>query len=431
MTFAFFLVFCLNDTMKDISTRLKKIFPFIFIAIVVAAALIPINAALADKTAEAAAAVTEALPDDTNTDNNVTLDTADTERYFEDATVIAEDVNMRLRPTTESPAVAVLKNGARIGVYCEEEPGWYRIIYGNYRGYVSSEFIFLSSIDTIIGHVIEDGLHMRQHANEYSDILCDLEVGSAVTITNIMGEWYGVTTPDNNQGYVYSEYIELSTTKSTATLIKPGMEGVSIADMQRALYSRGFFSGSATGYYGDLTLTAVKAFQKEAGISQDGIIGEETLALLYGDNDISTNAAKMAGIEGAVQLSTWDDINKVWKKGTTALVTDVKTGLQYTAYRFGGWFHADVEPKTADDTAVMKEIFSGSWSWDRRAIWVTINGTTYAASQHGMPHMVDVISGNDFPGHFCIHFNDSKVHATSKECPRHQACVAYAYKKAQ
>ena len=353
------------------------------------------------------------------------------ESYFEEATVIADDVNLRLRPTTDSPVVAVLKSGARIGVYCEEQPGWYRVIFGNYRGYVSSEFIFLASVDTVIGHVIEDGLHMRAYSNEYSDVSCDLGVGCAVTITDIVGDWYYVTTDEGTQGYVYKDYVQLSTTKSTSSLLKPGMEGVAIADMQRELHSRGFFSGPITGYYGDLTLTAVQAFQKAAKLSQDGIVGEATLELLYGDNDIKTTAAQMAGIKGQVQLSSWDEINKLWKKGTNALVTDVKTGLQYTAYRFGGWYHADCEPLTAKDTAIMKKIYGGTWSWNRRPIWVTINGVTYAASQHSMPHMVDVIAGNDFPGHFCIHFYHSKVHETSQECPRHQKCVMQAYKAAQ
>jgi peptidoglycan hydrolase-like protein with peptidoglycan-binding domain len=34
------------------------------------------------------------------------------------------------------------------------------------------------------------------------------------------------------------------------------MQGVAISDMQRELRNRGFFSGSITGYYGDLTLMA-------------------------------------------------------------------------------------------------------------------------------------------------------------------------------
>ena len=350
--------------------------------------------------------------------------------YFEEGTVITEDADLHLRPTADSPAVTVLESGMRIGVFCEEEPGWYRVIFGNYRGYVRSENVFLASTDTMTGHVAKDGLHLRLHASMYSTVLCDISVGTALTISNIVGDWYEVSLGDQ-LGYVHKDYVELSTAKTMSTLLKPGMEGVAVADMQRALYSRGFFPGPVTGTYGDLTLAAVQAFQTEADLSANGIVDEDTLALLYGNNDIKTKAVALAGIEGQVQLSTWNEINKVWKKGTTATVTDVLTGLQYTAYRFGGWFHADCEPLTKEDTAIMKQMFGGTWSWDRRAIWVTIGDVTYAASQHGMPHMCDVVKRNNFNGHFCIHFNDSKIHATGQECPRHQACVDFAFEQAQ
>ena len=120
----------------------------------------------------------------------------------------------------------------------------------------------------------------------------------------------------------------------------------------------------------------------------------------------------------------------MFTKGKIATVTDVRTGKQYKVRRFGGWWHADVEPLTAADTAIMKSIYNGTWSWDRRAIWVTVGGKTFAASQNGMPHLASPTQGNNFPGHFCIHFNDSKVHETGQECPRHQYCVDYAYNKA-
>ena len=77
----------------------------------------------------------------------------------------------------------------------------------------------------------------------------------------------------------------------------------------------------------------------------------------------------------------------------------------------------------------MKRIAGGKWSWDRRAIWVTYNGKTVAASMHCMPHMANPTRSNNFDGHFCIHLYGSKVHENSKECPRHQACVKEAYRK--
>ena len=56
------------------------------------------------------------------------------------------------------------------------------------------------------------------------------------------------------------------------------------------------------------------------------------------------------------------------------------------------------------------------------------NGHVYAASMNGMPHGTDMISGNNFDGHFCIHFHKSKTHGTDKVDAVHQNCVDLAMK---
>ena len=368
----------------------------------------------------------------------IPVQTAEAMPYFEDATITHEDVNMRMRPTTESPVIMTLDAGTRIGVFCEETEGWYRIIYGNYRGYVSADYVFLPSKDQMVANVVEGGLHLRQNPGTYSTVITDLTEGTGLTIKNINGDWYYVEiemTDDEGStkvvdGYVHKDYVKISNAEEASMLLKKGMSGAAVRNIQQELRRRNFMIAAATGYFGDVTEGAVKAFQKKAGLSVDGIVGAETYEAIFADNGITTTAAELFGITGEVKLSTWDDIAKVFTKGSKALVTDVKTGKQYWVQRFGGWWHADCEPCTAADTAIMKEIYGGTWSWDRRAIWVTVGSVTYAASQNGMPHLSSPIGGNNFDGHFCIHFKDSKVHATGKKCPRHQYCVNYAYNAA-
>ena len=53
----------------------------------------------------------------------------------------------------------------------------------------------------------------------------------------------------------------------------------------------------------------------------------------------------------------------------------------------------------------MKTIYQGKWSWQRKAIIVELeDGRRLAASMHGMPHGAGAIRGNNFNGHFCVHF---------------------------
>lgn len=140
---------------------------------------------------------------------------------------------------------------------------------------------------------------------------------------------------------------------------------------------------------------------------------------------------KNGDINGRVELLDWfNGGSEIFPRYTEATVIDVDTGLSFRVRRFGGQYHADSEPLTADDTAVMKQIVGGEWSWDRHAIWVKIEERYFAASMHGMPHMTSPTASNNFPGHFCIHFLHSKVHETGKECPRHQAMVVKAFASA-
>ena len=47
---------------------------------------------------------------------------------------------------------------------------------------------------------------------------------------------------------------------------------------------------------------------------------------------------------------------------------------------------------------------------------------------NGMPHGTTTISDNDFEGHFCIHFKNSKTHETEVVDDDHQAAVTVASK---
>ncbi|MEW6033179.1 MAG: LysM peptidoglycan-binding domain-containing protein [Bacillota bacterium] len=129
----------------------------------------------------------------------------------------------------------------------------------------------------------------------------------------------------------------------------------------------------------------------------------------------------------------WSTVDRLWKIGQVAQVTDVWTGRIFYVIRIGGWAHADVEPVTARDTATMKANYGGSWSWNRRPIVVVVGGQRIAASQNGMPHAGYTIYNNNFPGHFCVHFLGSTTHGSSYTSngqptldPAHQWCVQQA-----
>ena len=65
------------------------------------------------------------------------------------------------------------------------------------------------------------------------------------------------------------------------TSISPGAKGDHIKRLQDLLREAGTYRGSLTGIYDRDTLSAVKDFQSSRGIEQDGIVGAQTLMVLY------------------------------------------------------------------------------------------------------------------------------------------------------
>lgn len=128
--------------------------------------------------------------------------------------------------------------------------------------------------------------------------------------------------------------------------------------------------------------------------------------------------------EACGEFLPWSEVNTLFPKYDIVWVTDYDTGMCFRMQRRGGSRHADVQPLTATDTLIMKKIYQDRWSWKRRAVIVQLaNGRKIAGSMNGMPHGQGAIKGNNFNGHSCIHFRDSKTHGSRKVDLAHQLMV--------
>ncbi len=385
------------------------------------------------------------------------------------------------------------------------------------------------------GTINEDKVFFRMKPNTSSDYHTLLKKNTKVTVTGTSGDFYAVTY-DGNKGYVMKKFVTLSSSalkalngtaaavsnskyasaKTISALGTPpdytqkGSSGDSVEKLQQALKIKGYFSGTVDGKYGDMTVAAVKAYQKAMGLSQTGKADYATIMKLFGKvlyttvaNDPQMNgitrisqitvpatsekgnsgknvlalqqALKIKGFYKAPIDSKYGDqtveavkafqkskgLTQDGKAGNDTIkalfgknasnytyvterldwfskgvnvftgqcvytVKDVNTGKTFRARRRFGSNHLDSEPLTASDTAVLKSLYGGEWSWNRRAILVLYNGHVYAASMNGMPHGTSTITNNNFDGHFCIHFYKSRTHGTNRVDEAHQNCVSRA-----
>lgn len=239
------------------------------------------------------------------------------------------------------------------------------------------------------------------------------------------------------------------TTPTVYTNLKVGSTGSAVLRLQQAL-SNLRYTVNINGTYDETTRAAVLAFQKRNGLAPDGIAGANTQAKLYtGDCVTGDTALPDSGSTGdtgnsgasygngpaasQVKLLMWyTEIKPTIKSGQTVLVYEPKSGSSFKLRFYSLGRHADSEPLTAQDTAIMKAAWGGKFSWDEKPVYVLLPSGTWAlASMHCMPHLSGSIKDNDFDGHLCVHFPRT-LEETSKLDPkngvRHQMDIRKAWK---
>ena len=246
-----------------------------------------------------------------------------------------------------------------------------------------------------------------------------------------------------------------SRSSSSSGALKEGMSGSRVTQMQNDLKKLGYFSASPTGYFGSLTKTAVKKFQKAYGLGQDGVAGNSTLTKISKLLGTKTSTTKETASRGSVDrtggylVSWYGGAENIFGKGDIAEVYDIRTGRTFKIKRTYGHNHADCETLTSEDTKIMKSIYGGEWGWERRPVVITVNGRKLAASMAGMPHAgvegspantyvssrsggysggdnLDAVKGNNMSGVFDLHFLNSRTHGTNKVDSNHQKAIKEA-----
>ncbi len=174
--------------------------------------------------------------------------------------------------------------------------------------------------------------------------------------------------------------------------------------------------------------TSVSAIKGTNQLKSDWITPGQLLFIPANSRQAVANVAvpSRQAKAGYGELIEWTYANWMFNHHSTAVILDLWSGKRFNIYRIGGSNHADCEPLTARDTAIMKSIYAGQWSWNTRPVIVEIDGRRLAASMNGMPHGFDTVPDNHFNGMFCVHFWKSRNHNTNAENPAHQLNVQRA-----
>jgi len=124
-------------------------------------------------------------------------------------------------------------------------------------------------------------------------------------------------------------------------------------------------------------------------------------------------------------LDWWTEAQYLFPINEIARIIDLETEQSFRVRRTMGENHANVEPLTTRDTETARRIWGG-YSWDERAVVVVVDGRRIAASASFFPRGVQYVMGNDFDGHFNLHFRNSSWHSDGRVDEAHQENVRAA-----
>ncbi len=82
------------------------------------------------------------------------------------------------------------------------------------------------------------------------------------------------------------------------TVIERGSTGELVSELQRRLSQLGYYDGPVTGFFGELTETAVIRFQQDQGLAGDGIVGDSTADALRDSGSASDDGLLQDGATG-------------------------------------------------------------------------------------------------------------------------------------
>ena len=135
--------------------------------------------------------------------------------------------------------------------------------------------------------------------------------------------------------------------QTTSIVLRPGMSGPAVRDLQERLVQLKYWLGAIDGEYGYLTTQAVMAFQKVNGLTRDGIAGPQTMAAL---RDPIRPQARSTG-ERVVEVKKGKQIAMLVRSGTVARIFNASTGKpatptpsgRFQVYRqIDGWRESDL-----------------------------------------------------------------------------------------
>ncbi|MGI6172459.1 MAG: SH3 domain-containing protein [Christensenellales bacterium] len=242
-----------------------------------------------------------------------------------------------------------------------------------------------------------------------SKVLASRRKGASVTVTGVGNKWLRVK-KGSTTGYMK---------KSLITFKAPKSRRISTSAVQRKLCRLGYLktkyvNGRGSGAY----KKALRQFQMMNGLQVSG------RATAYTKRKILSTSRKKPSVKNVPWRSS--GMSARFPRGKVASIVEIKSGIRMKIRRVGGKNHIDAEPATIRDTAKLKKMYRGKFSWSTKPVLLVVGRSYYAASINSYPHGKEISKTNGYNGQFCLHLKNSKHHLNGKPDIRHQRSIRAA-----
>ncbi|NLT98312.1 MAG: hypothetical protein GXW96_09235 [Christensenellaceae bacterium] len=205
----------------------------------------------------------------------------------------------------------------------------------------------------------------------------------------------------------------LYSSSAKSLILKPGSSSEAVRALQLRLKELGYFSGTGTGHYGEVTLAAVKAFQKARGLAVDGIAGPKTRIQAFSKASAPAASAPDAAAIADIALAQLGDPYLLGGNGPDKFDC---SGLAYYAMMNAGFSVSRLSSAAYSQVSSWAKItgtgslkkgdllffYSESWSSiNHMGIYIGDGQFVHASSGQGKV-MVSTLSNSYWAGHFAF-----------------------------
>ena len=250
-------------------------------------------------------------------------------------------LRLRAEPSTSASVVTTLDKSVAVAILDDSVDGWYKIAYNGSTGYVSADYLNVDqdNVFTTYGRVNSDGVNVRSDASTDSSVLATIEEDAIVTVNGLVDGWYDVTCEYGNEGYIRSDFLDLTeSSSSNSDIAATAKQYLGTGYVYGGASPRGFDCSGFTMYvysqHGySLPHSATSQWQSGLGARVYSISELQPGDLVF-FNDPSRNAGKACSHAG-IYTGDGQFIHSSSSRSGGVIVSSLTSGY-YNTYFVGG-----------------------------------------------------------------------------------------------